>query len=58
MTLPRNIELRWQNEVIESRLNTLGISSEAREELLAVQRAVKEEMKKSEESRTRSARSV
>lgn len=52
MTLPKSIELRWQSTIIESWLNTLSISSGAREELLAVQRAIKEEMDTLEESRT------
>ena len=55
MTLPKKIELRWQNEVIESWLNRPGIPSEAREELLAMQRALKKEMETLEESRTRAA---
>lgn len=54
MTLPKSIELQWQHAAIESWLNIPDIPSEAREELLAMQRAVEEEMDKLE-SRTRSA---
>lgn len=48
MTLSKSIELRWQNEVIESWLNTPDIPSEARERLLAMQREVKEEIEELE----------
>lgn len=52
MTLPKSIELRWQIEVIENWLNIQSIPSEAREGLLAMQRDMKEQMEKLEQSRT------
>jgi hypothetical protein len=44
MTMPKSVELTWHCEVIERWLNTPGIPSEAREELLVMHRDVKQEM--------------
>jgi hypothetical protein len=49
MTLPRSIELMWHCEVIERWLNTPGIPSDAREQLILMQRDVKEEIETLEE---------
>lgn len=50
MSLQKSIELRWQYEVIESWLSRPDIPPEVREELLAMQSAIKEEMEKLEDS--------
>jgi hypothetical protein len=44
MTLPRSVELRWQQEIIELWLNTRGIPGDSRTELLMMLGVLKEEM--------------
>jgi hypothetical protein len=43
MTLPRSVELKWQQEIIELWLNTPGIPTDARTSLTEMLRNVKEE---------------
>jgi hypothetical protein len=51
MTLPRSMNLQWQQEVIEKWLNTPGIPPDARAKLLEMLRVVKEEMERLETAR-------
>ena len=44
MTLPRSMELQWQEEVIEKWLNTPSIPLDARAGLRAMLEGVREEM--------------
>ena len=44
MTLPRSVELRWQEEVIERWLHTSGVPPSAHAYLLEMLRNVKDEM--------------
>ena len=44
MTLPRSVELRWQQEIIELWLNTQGIPVDSRTELLKMLSVLKEEI--------------
>jgi hypothetical protein len=44
MSLSRNVELQWQQEIIELLLNTPGISDDSRIGLLEMLSAVKKEM--------------
>jgi hypothetical protein len=51
MTLPRNVNLQWQREVIEKWLNTPDVPLDARTGLVEMLRVVKEEMEKLEAGR-------
>jgi hypothetical protein len=51
MTLPRSMNLQWQQEVIEKWLNAPGIPRDARAGLLEMLRVVKEETEKLEAAR-------
>ena len=44
MTLPKSVELQWQQEVIELWLNTPGIPGDSRTGLLDLLDVVKDEM--------------
>ena len=44
MTLPRSIELRWQEEMIDRWLNTPGVPDDARSGLLEMLSNVQKEM--------------
>ena len=54
MTLPRSMNLQWQQEIIEKWLNTPGIPRDARVGLLEMLRVVKEEREKLEAARNHS----
>jgi hypothetical protein len=53
MTLPRNMELEWQREVIEKWLNTPGIPPDSRAGLVEMLRGVEEEIGRLEAARNR-----
>lgn len=44
MTLPRSVELRWQQDVIERWLHTPGVSADAHANLLEMLRDLKDEL--------------
>jgi hypothetical protein len=44
MTLPRSVELRWQEDVIERWLHTPGVPADAHANLLEMLRELKDEM--------------
>ena len=44
MTLPRSVELQWQQEIIELWLNTPGIPADARTSLIDLLGTIREEI--------------
>ena len=44
MTLPRSVELRWQEEIFKLWSNTAGIPPDARTELIEMLRTVEKEL--------------
>ena len=58
MTLPRCIELQWQQEIIELWLSTSSIPDDSRPGLLEMLRVMKEEAGNLSSGRTLSVRTV